>query len=507
MKFVIVEDELRIREGIARLLPKLNENYIVSGEAENGAEGLELIRREQPDVVITDVRMPVMDGLEMLKTLHEEHIHVKAIVLSAYSEFEYARTAIHLGVTEYLLKPVNSTEFREAVERVKTELESERSRKPDQIGSIKQLVRNILAGELELEDEVVEYLEREFNLRKDMPLALFVAHFESWSKQESERLQRKLRFIVSGWPELSFCIMSEQGAKEVRILLYGYKDGHAVKRWIQGHFLQRESAGHRTAMGWTECENIYRMKENYCELERYLDWTITLGDDVIISYPEITRVQTEFCAYPAEIENQMKLAVCSGQRERVRVCVEKFHNYFQGRVYEPDRVKDCYARFFWALINFEKETGNPGFANLEQRVLLDSITEVKTKEGIHCITENLLKKVEDRTDSEIGNLVVKRAVGMVHEYYRNGITLEEIAQRLGITPEYLGTQFHQEMKVNFSTYIKTFRMNKAKELLLGTQLKMYEIAERVGYSDPKYFSRVFKAETGQLPVEYRRSHK
>ena len=507
MKFVIVEDELRIREGIARLLPKLNGDYAVAGEAENGAEGLELIRREQPDVVITDVRMPVMDGLEMLRILHKEGSPVKAIVLSAYSEFEYARTAIHLGVTEYLLKPVNTTEFREAVERVKTELENERSRKSDQIGSIRQVVRNILAGELELEDEVVEYLEREFDLKKEMPLALFVAHFEIWTKEESEELQRKLRFIVSGQPELSFCIMPEQGAKEVRILLYGYKDGHAVKRWMQSYFLQRESTGSRTAMGWTECESIYRLKENYCELERYLDWTIALGDDVIISYPEITRVQTEFCAYPAEIENEMKMAVCSGRREQIRACADKFHDYFQARVYEPDRIKDCYARFFWALINFEKETGNTCFENLEQRELLESVTGAKTREGLRCITENLLKKAEDRTESEIGNLVVKRAVGMVHEYYRNGITLDEIAQRLGITPEYLGTQFHQELKVNFSTYIKTFRMNKAKELLLGTQLKMYEISERVGYSDPKYFSRVFKAETGQLPAEYRRTHK
>lgn len=507
MKFVIVEDELRIREGIARLLPKLNGDYIVAGEAENGAEGLALIRREQPDVVITDVRMPVMNGLEMLKTLQEEHRQAKAIVLSAYSEFEYARTAIHFGVTEYLLKPVNPTEFREAVERVKTELESERSRKPGPIGSIRHVIRNILTGELELENEVVAYLEREFDLNRDMPLALFVAHFESWSEKEREEFQRKLRFIVSGRPELSFCIMPEQRAKEVRILLYGYQDGRAVKRWIQGYFLQRESAGYRTAMGWTQCESIYRLKENYCELERYLDWTITLGDDVIISYPEITRVQTGFCAYPAEIENQMKLAVCSGQREQVRKCAEKFHRYFQENVYEPGRIKDCYARFFWAMINFEKETGNPAFENLEQRELIESITAAKTRTGLRCITEDLLAKVEVRQDDEIGNLVVKRAVGMVREYYMKGITLDEIAQRLGITPEYLGTQFHQEMKVNFSTYIKTFRINKAKELLLGTQLKMYEIAERVGYSDAKYFSRVFKAETGQLPAEYRRSYK
>ena len=119
MKFVIVEDEIRIREGILRLLPKLDKENEIVGEAENGLEGLEIIRKEKPDVIITDIRMPLMDGLDMLEKLHEEGCDAKAIVLSAYSEFEYARQAIRLGVTEYLLKPIVIGDFSDAVERVK----------------------------------------------------------------------------------------------------------------------------------------------------------------------------------------------------------------------------------------------------------------------------------------------------------------------------------------------------------------------------------------------------
>ena len=108
MKIAVVEDEILIREGIRNLLEAQGEDWEFIGEAENGVEGLELIRQEKPDIVITDIRMPDMDGLEMLDKAKQEGIKLKAIVLSAYSEFEYARTAIKLGVTEYLLKPITS---------------------------------------------------------------------------------------------------------------------------------------------------------------------------------------------------------------------------------------------------------------------------------------------------------------------------------------------------------------------------------------------------------------
>ena len=105
------------------------------------------------------------------------------------------------------------------------------------------------------------------------------------------------------------------------------------------------------------------------------------------------------------------------------------------------------------------------------------------------------------------SLNVKKAENMIFEYYQTGITLEEIAAKLNITPEYLGMQFHKEKGVKFSTYIKEYRITKAKELLIGSQMKISEVAAKVGYYDAKYFSRVFRECTGQLPAEYRKTHK
>lgn len=115
MKIVIVEDEIRIREGLTKLISKLDDKYEVVGQAENGQTGLALICRENPDIIITDIKMPVMDGLQMLEEIQEKGLQIKTIVLSAYSEFEYARGAMRMGVKEYLVKPIAVTVFSETL--------------------------------------------------------------------------------------------------------------------------------------------------------------------------------------------------------------------------------------------------------------------------------------------------------------------------------------------------------------------------------------------------------
>jgi len=507
MKFVIVEDEIVIREGIRRLLPKLDAENVIVGEAENGAEGYELICREDPDVIITDIRMPVMDGLAMLEKLYAQNCRAKAIILSAYSEFEYARSAIHLGVNEYILKPLSMTDFSEAIDRVKKAIEKENGNKRSFIGDAKQLLKNSISGEQELTEEVAVCIENEFGILPNKPLAVLVSYFETWDRRSCDDFIRKIKMIMAEKPEISYCIIEDEKTKEMKVLIYGYKDGRAIKRWIQGYFLGRNKCEDGVAVGWVEAENLYGLRDSYEHLEQYLEWNILLGDKILISYPEILNVQTAVCVYPLDIENQMKVAVCTNDYDKIEKSVQQFHGYFQNRkVYEPKKIKECYVRFFWMVINLSKEMGNLNFEDLEQRVLLEKIGHTKTLLGLKTVIEELVGRLQ-KQEGEIENLNVKRTVAMIHEFYRTGITLDEIALKMGITPEYLGTQFHKEMGVNFSAYVKMLRINKAKELLLGTQLKLYEIAEMVGYSDAKYFSRVFKAETGQLPADYRRKRK
>lgn len=184
-------------------------------------------------------------------------------------------------------------------------------------------------------------------------------------------------------------------------------------------------------------------------------------------------------------------------------------NYFSGdTVYLPIEIRECYTRFLWTALNLSKEIGLLKVNKIKSQQIMEELLDT------HNITEinnvalkllNILCKSTEECDTQELNIIIIRAKSLIHEFYSSGINLEEIAQKLNITPEYLSAQFHQVVGETFSSYIRNYRVAKAKELLLGTQLKLNQIAMKVGYSDPKYFSQVFKKVTGQLPGEYRRA--
>lgn len=508
MKIVVVEDEIRIREGIVKLVNKLNKGFEVIGEAENGKDGLELVRRLHPDIIITDIRMPQMDGLEMLQILKRENSVSKAIVLSAYSEFDYARQAMKLGVTEYLLKPLTLSAFAQSLENVRYQVNKEKEKKPKQVGTKEQIFRDLLYGNMEAEQDVSDYLRSRFQIETEHPFAILCVYLGYLYDDEKEITKRKLRSIWAQKERVSYCLMESEHYKSLVMIVFGIEDLHSLERWLQYQILNNRLQG--AGLGWAVAENIRGLREQFHALYPYMDWNIVLDDEVIISYPKITHVQTVPCIYPIELENQVKAAVCLYDWSKVELTIHKFNNYFKkGKVYAPAEIKECYVRFLWAIIGIAKELSCLKQEKLRQEKLLELIMGAKSKQELEAAAREMLSWI-DRTEDDYDSnthLNIKRAKSMIHEFYQSGITLEEIADKLNLTPEYLGTQFHKELGVNFSSYIRNYRMNKAKELLCGTQLKLYEIAEKVGYTNPKYFSQVFKDYTGLLPLDYRKTYK
>jgi two-component system response regulator YesN len=309
MKILIVEDEIRIREGLRKLLNKIDPEYVVVGEAEDGEEGLSMCRDLHPDLIITDVQMPKMDGLEMLRSIAEEGIQVKAIVLSAYSEFEYARGAMKLGVTEYLLKPISLNDLSRAIETIRQQIAEDKRKKPEQIGTLEQTFREILGGRMEVTGEVGEYLSTRFGIQKDSNFVLLYAYLGATFEAEWEKEIRRIQGSLSTYPDISFCIIEEEYKKSLAIVVYKYKSAADLERWIQYQLLSNLSD--HSVMGFVEASGIDDLRSSADKLFPYMDWNITFQDSILISYPKITHVQTGLCVYPQELETQMKTAICA----------------------------------------------------------------------------------------------------------------------------------------------------------------------------------------------------
>lgn len=512
MRIVVVEDEIRIREGICNLLEKMFPQHLVVGSAVNGQEGLDLILEQKPDLIITDVKMPVMDGLTMLSILHDKKIKYKAIVLSAYAEFTYAQQAIRWGVSEYLIKPMVVNDFVKSIKNMEMQLEESGKQNSVVFDRLDNILLGIILGGIEIGDELEKYIKDKYGIENDTMFSEVQIYIGKRYEERVEYVKAELEAFCTTRKNLKYSLLEMPKDKILLLVLYGYEKQQEIERWFQIYIA---SQNHNKNMmennyGWINVIGINGLRKSYHLLLQYMDWNIALGNNIMISYPKVLNIQTSLCIYPIDIENRIKVALCSYNRSKIYECIEQFTQYFNsGNVYEPKNIKECYVRFIWAIINVGKEISFLNHEQLDQKNILQKIMESKNKEELKDIIHEIygLIKNDQYEGKNVLSLNVKRAENMILEYYKTGITLEEIAAKLNLTPEYLGMQFHQEKGVKFSTFIRDFRIMKAKELLIGSKMNVNEVAEKVGYSDAKYFSKVFRECTGQLPTEYRKSNK
>ena len=512
MKVVIVEDEVRIREGIIKLLNKFYTYIDEIYEAKSGEEGLAVIRRVSPDLVITDIRMEPMNGLDMLGVLiNDEKRGFKTIILSAYSEFNYARHAISLGVSEYLVKPVEIGEFRKAMRHVVTEIEKERSSilgNPSKLSSMEAIFTGLISGQLMIDDEINKYVESSFHFSDGDAFALICVYMGKRYNEEASLVVNIVQsaFVKAGYENHYLLYLPLMN--ELLFIFDKRTDFPQLEQFLQREIIREISStsANSAVFGFVVCESLPKIREGYANTRAYLPWNISLGNDVVISYPKIKQIQVSAAVYPMRIEKDSIKALCAKDYHSLNLLAEDFLRFLTKEVNSPDSIKKNVIRYLLAILVVVKETDYTTYEKINEGEVLKSVTAAVTYKEIETVVSGLLVTVKRQSDKSVG-LLVWKVQRMVEEYYHQGITLEEISASLNMSPEHISSQFVRELGVNFSTYIKNYRLQKAKELLLGTDLKLYTIASRVGYSDAKYFSRVFKESEGVLPGEYRKNHK
>ncbi len=504
MRIVVVEDEVKIREGIARLIESQT-GHVVLGEAVDGREGLEMILRFKPDLVITDIRMPNMDGLEMAKRLYEQKLPLHVVILSGYSEFEYAQKAIRYGVDEYLLKPLDIDDIKNMLDKVEKKIQTEQMTN----GTPGLHLKNLLTGEEKETDKNLRILKDICGFPDEGEYELFVGYIGSAEPSYRDEMEHCIEELRKKFYELKIYYFYIENQQKGYLLGYGEKDTKRIadlEKSVYNRFiLQYRNRKEKAIWMKKQFKNPEQIRNVYRELNSLLAYALVLEPEGWLDAGQAGTYCPQPYTAPSHIYNQIRGAVCQDDSEKLKRGGEDFLTYMKKGHFESGEIRKAFIKNYYLIGDTLQEIDSSRYQHLRSKNLLRNIENAVTWHELACAYQDVIQAAAGvhTKREDISNYVIKRAINYIREHYQEGLTQEEVASVLDITPEYLSTLFNREMGINFSVFLKQFRISHAKRLLKGTDMKVYEIAGAVGYSDPKYFQRVFKEEIGVSPGEYR----
>lgn len=503
-----MEDTAPIREGMSNILHKIKEEYQVVGKAADGVEGLTLIRELKPDLVIMDIQMPDMDGLTMLEEVRKLGIGCRVVVLTAYSDFNYAKRAIELGIENYLLKPIKISELKRVLEQVGEALEKEK--RQEQVYSLGYIFKSGLSGHLKEEEILEDLMMEKYGFSPSEPVKLLLVWLDGVFGEYSQEAVRLLESVGSNSVKFNSFILPVEEKMAVAAILYNIRDGAGLENYFQQSVVPMliSNLGNRIICGWAECENLDGLKDAFKQILEDMEWNLLLPEGTMITHEKVERLTAEPFIFPMDLENKIRRAVSNKDALEYRQCLEILKSVCTQKIYQPKEIKDGFIRFFMTLLNAAKEYGVSG-EGISAQELLRHLSVANTWEEITGILtrffeKNLMTCEEKEGEGNGFSPLVQKARALILEYYNQGITLEETARKLHVSDEYLSTQFKKEVGKTFTETVRSFRIEKIKKLLVESDLKLTQIAAMTGYSDPKYMSKVFRDEVGVLPAEYRK---
>jgi len=535
IKVFLVEDEMVIRRGIKNSIDWEKEGYIFCGEASDGELAYPMIIKEKPDILITDIRMPFMDGLELCKLVKKELPNIKILILSGYDEFDYAKEAIRLGVTEYLLKPISSGKLLEALNGVSESIRREKEDKDLVRKYMEEMRENtehekqkffeqMIAGNLSMADALETGKKYEMNLSAGMyNLLLFRFTLGEENRKSGEllgeaeyaieKLTERLEYVfefqrgVEGWAFLLMADNEEQMSERVKELS---KDLEEIMK-------NYSTIAYFGGIG-QPVARLRELEESFREAERALAARFTMELNRIISVEDIRMAQNVDTLDDIEITS-------FGEIEKTRTMLEKFLN--NGAEDEIDEFVDVYINelpeenlksvlmrqyiimdAYIVMMSFcEKIEGIEGEMQAQSEELKNSMKTIQTLEEIKNYIRMLLKKIIGVRDTISGRRysnIIEIAKDQIRKTYMSDeISLNTIAAEVGMSPSYFSSIFSKEMGKTFVEYLTEIRMDRAKELLMCSSMKTSEIGYEVGYKDPHYFSYIFKKTQNCTAKEFR----
>lgn len=543
LKIFLAEDEVVVRETIKRMIPWEELGFELVGEAADGEMALPLLLRQQPDLLITDIKMPFMDGLTLARLAKKEIPGLKVVILSGYDDFNYAKQAIGIGVEDYLLKPITKNALIERLSEIRSRYEHEKTQKEYyekfqremqayEKNSSRDFFEALVGGSMDM----MEVYKRAEKLGLDIVAEAynvliftmncdedFSGQRDEYSSWEAESLELLENFFAGH----SSAMLFRSNIFSYGVLLKGQRETIEENTRVCVDEIRKILSRQDGRREWflavgQSVERLSQIQKSYHTASRAFSQRY-LYDENILYYDEMEtmehpggQAETEDNAYLQKVDvNALNPAILqkflsNGLQEEAENFVK---DYFYAIGQEP--MESLVFRNYvilnvrFSVISFIKglgcDTNEMESADTEE-VLAES---GKNMESAIAYAKKMISQAIEIRDQNSGNKnrsILKTAVDFIDSHYMDEeISLNTVANVANVSSNHFSALFSQNMGQTFIEYLTTLRMNKAKELLRCTGMRSSEIAGEIGYKDAHYFSYLFKKTQGMTPSDYRKA--
>lgn len=445
----------------------------------------------------------IMDfDLEKLQGLRDSGYQGVIVVVSQGESIEELKAGINLGISGLIEKPLKSKGIRLALLQGRSAVEGRQCKECK--FSLEQVLIGAMQGQITINEDLEKDLWESYGLNHQDSIGMVGI----WL---GELYESKHRMVGYGFARLN---LDEQELKKSIVYLPGYQmvvmvifpmPERGLHSFLQ-HKLQMEMyefLPQNSVMIAERCQGLQGMQKSLMRIISELDWNLVLGEGVLINHEVLKTVKTTRLKYPEDLDGKLEKALIQQDRSAFEQCFKQLRDTCRKEVHEPQMIKAACMRYCWTVVHLAKEYGDRDRDVYSQDVLAVIAKAVYWKEIWDTLLDFSVKMLIPEKETPV-SLLVKQAQHMIRESYGDGITLEEIAEQLHVTEEYLSTLFRKETGITFSETIRRHRIEKIKDLLKNSELRMEQIAELTGYTDPKYMSRVFKDAVGIRPNEFRK---
>ncbi|NOU78576.1 response regulator [Paenibacillus sp. LMG 31459] len=543
-KLILAEDEEDVREGIIAQIDWEKYGFEVVEQAENGREAADAIDRLLPDVVVTDIQMPFMNGLQLAEWIRSRHPNTKIIILTGYDEFEYAQKAIKLQIDEYILKPFSSQELIDVLLKVRAAIETEIAEKENVFvlsehyrKSLPVLREQFLSSLVSRRLRSAEIAEKSAEYGINLSGELFqssvisidyirpdrssgVSEVRPVSLRDTGDRNLQLFAVLNIAEEIcqkhSFgkvfihrddvvLLSVSQGTDESEITGRTFAILEEIRQNVQRFLKLTVTAG-----AGTVCRMPSLLFNSFGDALQALDYRLILGNNRVIWIEDVESRSSQMLAYDELTQQSLIRTIKLGTVQELREVVDELFGGLDTAQVSTQDYQIFLLEIITSILRVAKESGSEtndfigsGISSLTELNKFNNMGEAK--QWIITVCSRLMDTIASERQSSYKQLIDQAKDYIRAHYEESDISIGKVCQHLHISTGYFSSIFKKEMKMTFVSYLLQIRLEAAKEMLRSTELKAFEIAERIGFADPNYFSFCFRKKYGQSPKEYKNS--